>query len=312
MVPNTYEATQETLIARVHPEDRELVRQANQRSLETGEDSKIEFRVIWPDGSVHWLESKCQVFYDEKGNPVRQIGISLDICDRKQADTQIQASLQEKEVLLQEIHHRVKNNLQVISSLLDLQSESIKEPATLELFRESQNRVKSMALVHEKLYQSKDFSRINFAEYVENLISYLFRAYGVSEDQIYLELDIAQVTLNIDTAIPCGLIVSELVSNALKYAFIDNTKGLISVSLHSDENNNFLLIVKDDGRGMPIDFDFKSVKSLGLQLVNILTKQLKGKLELNRRDGTEFRVIFSEIIRKREQINESEIQNSNS
>ena len=301
LVPNTYEATQETLLARVHPEDRELVRQANQRSLETGEESKIEFRVIWPDGSIHWLESKCQVFYDERGNPVRQIGISLDICDRKQADAQIQASLQEKEILLQEIHHRVKNNLQIVSSLLDLQSDSIQEPATLELFRESQNRVKSMALVHEKLYQSKDFTRINFAEYVENLISYLFRAYGVSEDHIYLELDIAQVTLNIDTAIPCGLIVSELVSNALKYAFLDNLQGLISISLRSDESNNFLLIVKDDGRGMPTDFDFKSVKSLGLQLVNILTKQLKGTLELDRHDGTEFRVSFSEIIRKREQ-----------
>ena len=301
LVPNTYEATQETLLARVHPEDRELVRQANQRSLETGEESKIEFRVIWPDGSIHWLESKCQVFYDERGNPVRQIGISLDICDRKQADAQIQASLQEKEILLQEIHHRVKNNLQIVSSLLDLQSDSIQEPATLELFRESQNRVKSMALVHEKLYQSKDFTRINFAEYVENLISYLFRAYGVSEDHIYLELNIAQVTLNIDTAIPCGLIVSELVSNALKYAFLDNLQGLISISLRSDESNNFLLIVKDDGRGMPTDFDFKSVKSLGLQLVNILTKQLKGTLELDHHDGTEFRVSFSEIIRKREQ-----------
>ncbi|HAJ61637.1 MAG TPA: hypothetical protein DCP31_22265 [Cyanobacteria bacterium UBA8543] len=301
LVPNTYEATQETLLARVHPEDRELVRQAKQRSLETGEESKIEFRVIWLDGSIHWLESKCQVFYDARGNPVHQIGISLDICDRKQADAQIQASLHEKEILLQEIHHRVKNNLQIVSSLLDLQSESIQEPATLELFRESQNRVKSMALVHEKLYQSKDFTRVNFAEYVENLISYLFRAYGVSEDHIYLNLDIAQVTLNIDTAIPCGLIVSELVSNALKYAFLDNLQGLISISLRSNESNNFLLIVKDDGRGMPIDFDFKSVKSLGLQLVNILTKQLKGTLELDRHNGTEFRVSFSEIIRKREQ-----------
>jgi PAS domain S-box-containing protein len=223
------------------------------------------------------------------------VSVGIDITERKQAEAQIQASLQEKEVLLQEIHHRVKNNLQVISSLLDLQSQQIEESAMLEVFRESQNRVKSMALVHEKLYQSKNFAIINFAEYTESLTNYLFKAYELNAGDVTLELDIDEVSLNIDTAIPCGLIINELVSNALKYAFPDRRTGTIRVALHADRDRHFTMIVEDNGVGFSLEFDLNKVKSLGFQLVNVLAKQLKGSLEIDQTNGSKFQVRFSEI-----------------
>ena len=221
--------------------------------------------------------------------------VGIDITKHKEAEAQIQASLREKEVLLQEVHHRVKNNLQVISSLLDLQSQQIEEQATLEIFRESQNRVKSMALVHEKLYKSQDFARINFAEYTESLTSYLFKAYQFNRDKITLELNLDEVTLNIDTAIPCGLIVNELVSNSLKHAFPNNQSGTIRIIMFADETQHFHLIVEDNGVGFPPDWNLKQSQSLGIQLVHVLTKQIKGKLELDNRLGSRFCVSFPVI-----------------
>jgi len=183
----------------------------------------------------------------------------------------------------------------VISSLLDLQSQQLEDSVMLEVFRESQNRVKSMALVHEKLYQSKNFAKINFAEYTESLTNYLFKAYELNPGQVSLELDIEEVALNIDTAIPCGLIINELVSNALKYAFPGQRSGKIGITLHSEADKRFTLTIKDDGVGLPGDWDFKNVKSLGLQLVKVLTKQLKGTIEINPSLGSQFQVKFSEI-----------------
>jgi PAS domain S-box-containing protein len=223
------------------------------------------------------------------------VSVGINITERKQAEAQIQSSLREKDVLLQEIHHRVKNNLQVISSLLDLQSQQIEEQAMLEVFRESQNRVKSMALVHEKLYQSKDFARIDFAEYTKSLINYLFKAYELNADNITLEVSIdEQVTLDIDTAIPCGLIINELISNALKHAFPNNRMGIIRVSIYSENDNTFTLIIEDDGVGFPMNWDFQTAQSLGIQIVNVLVKQIKGQIELDRSKGSKFRVNFSE------------------
>jgi PAS domain S-box-containing protein len=291
---NTLERTCEAFLACVHPEDRDRVRQCEQCSIETGEDCDIEFRVVLPDRGIRWIESKSQVFYDETGKPVRMTGISLDISDRKQAETQIKESLREKELLLQEIHHRVKNNLQVISSLLDLQSHYIKDRVMLEVFRESCNRVKSMALVHEQLYQSRDCARINFVEYIQNLTNYLFRVYGVNSEKITLELDVDDITLNINTAIPCGLIISELVSNALKYAFPNSKEGIVKIAIDYHKDNNYLtLMVRDNGIGFSINSSINNVKSLGLQIVKVLTNQLDGTLEITHRVGTEFRISFS-------------------
>jgi PAS domain S-box-containing protein len=217
-----------------------------------------------------------------------------EIAERKRAEEQIKASLEEKEVLLKEIHHRVKNNLQVISSLLYLQSKSIKDKAALQMFQESQNRVRSMAFIHERLYQSQDLARVDFAEYVRSLTNYLFRSYGVSTDVIQLKINMDDVPLSIDTAIPCGLIVNELVSNSLKYAFPDGKGGEIRIELGSDGDNRFALMVSDDGVGLPEDVDFRKTESLGLQLVNNLSvAQLEGAIDLDRSGGTTFRITFT-------------------
>ncbi|MBD1808162.1 PAS domain S-box protein [Microcoleus sp. FACHB-SPT15] len=294
-VPNTADDTNDAFLKILHPDDHELFNKAEQHAIETGEGYDIEFRILLPDGSIRWLEAKGRVIYDETGNPARIAGIDVDISERKLAEIKIKESLQEKEVLLQEIHHRVKNNLQVISSLLDLQSQHIQNQPMLEIFRESQSRIRSMALVHEKLYQSKDCAKIIFVDYVETLTSYLFQVYGVKAENITLNLKIDDISLNIDTAIPCGLIINELVSNSLKYAFPNRKEGVITVIFQSSLNGQRKLIVKDNGIGLSANFKLDHVKSLGLKLVNVLTKQIEGTIAVNRNAGTEFRISFLEI-----------------
>lgn len=238
-----------------------------------------------------------------------------EITERKRVEEQLQTSLREKEVLLKEIHHRVKNNLQVVSSLLKLQSEQVQDKQTFEMFRESQNRVKSMALFHENLYQSRDLAKIDFAEYIRRIAAYLFRSYGVNPDAITLKIDIEGASVGIDTAMLCGVIINELVSNSLKHAFPTLTgqagkargersesKGEIRIALCSDTDNQFTLIVSDNGVGLPKDLDFRNTKSLGLQLVNMLTRQLEGTIELDVSDGTAFKITFAKLEESKELI----------
>ena len=222
---------------------------------------------------------------------VRQASVTLQ---RLQTEDQIKASLKEKEVLLREIHHRVKNNLQIISSLLNLQSRCIKDKQVLHVFKESQNRIRSMGLIHEKLYQSKDLARIDFTEYVGGLVANLFQSYEVDSDRITLETSIEEAFLEVNTAIPCGLIIDELVSNSLKYAFTEGRKGKIQINLHSDKEGKFTLIVSDNGIGFPRDLDFRKTESLGLQLVCTLVDQLEGTIELDRSGGSTFKISFKE------------------
>jgi two-component sensor histidine kinase len=217
---------------------------------------------------------------------------------RRQAEEQTKASLAEKEVLLKEIHHRVKNNLQVISSLLNLQSSYITDEQSSQMFRESQNRVRSMALIHEKLYQSSDLARIDFAGYVRELSDYLFRMYGAKSHNIKLEVNVDDVPLDIDTAIPCGLIINELISNSLKYGFPAETEkrkpeGEIRVGLCAGNDDKLILTVSDNGTGFPENLDFQNTDSLGLQLVNTLTGQLEGDIQLDRKAGTTFNITFA-------------------
>ncbi len=216
-----------------------------------------------------------------------------DITERKKVEERIRNSLKEKEMLLQEIHHRVKNNMQVISSLLNLQVKEIEDKRTVELFRESQNRIKSMALIHESLYQSKNFTNINFKEYIKILTDNLFRAYRISKGKVGLNLAIQDVSLGIDNAIPCGLITNELVSNSLKYAYPGKKRGNINIMLNSNEKNEINLVVKDDGVGLPKDFNYGKTKSLGLHLVKMLVEdQLQGEIKINRTNGTTFQIKF--------------------
>ena len=221
--------------------------------------------------------------------------LEKDITERKQAQEQIQASLEEKELLLKEIHHRVKNNLQIISSLLNLQSAYLKEPQSIEQFKESQFRVRAMALVHEKLYQSKNLARIDFGSYTRDLTTNLLRVYRNNSNTVSLDVIADDIALDIDTAIPMGLIINELITNSLKFAFPAGQRGKISIELRRDDGHQVTLLFRDNGMGLEKDLDFRNTESLGLQLVNALTKQLDGTIELDTKGGTAFKITFAEI-----------------
>lgn len=228
------------------------------------------------------------------GELIGSMGVSRDITESKLAEKQLKEALKEKEILLKEVHHRVKNNLQVISSILNLQSSYVSDENTLNILKESQNRIKSMAFIHESLYQNKDFAQIKFSEYVVNLTNNLIHSYGIYNNLIDLKLEIDEVFLNLDDSIPCGLIINELVSNALKYAFSNNEQGQIEVKV-KNKGNKVYLSVADNGKGLPKDFNIENTPSLGLQLVSSLCEQLEANLKLTTQEGkgTRFEIEFS-------------------
>ena len=208
----------------------------------------------------------------------RYVASILDITSRKQAEDELRRSLQEKEVLLKEVHHRVKNNMQVISSLISLQADKISDPESLERLRESQNRIKSMALVHESLYQSENLASIDPAGYLKNLTSEVISSYSL-DTAITVEFTITVHAMDLDTALPCGLIVNELISNSLKHGFKGRTEGRITITL-DEADDEYILSVRDDGCGLPADFDISSLDSLGIKLINVLTRQMRGTIEI--------------------------------
>jgi two-component sensor histidine kinase/PAS domain-containing protein len=261
-----------------------------------------------------WLDTHVSLLCDGRGRPAGRLvvlrditelveneeklksfneSLKAEIAERRRAEERMAASLQEKEVLLKEIHHRVKNNLQIVSSLLSLQSENIDLLDPARTFRESQDRIRSMALVHEKLYRSGDVARIDFREYVESLTMGLYRSYFPGPG-VRIFADIENVSLDIDLAVSCGLIINELVSNSLKYAFPDGRTGEIRVGMVRDWRK-FILTVSDSGAGLPPGLDFRNTSSLGLQLVNTLVGQLEGTIELDTARGTRFKITFAEI-----------------
>jgi two-component sensor histidine kinase len=226
------------------------------------------------------------------GNEV--LGMVMDITDRKKATEKMKAALKEKEILLKELHHRVKNNMQVISGLIELQSQQLDDDAAREIFNETRDRVSSMALIHENLYKASDLGNINFSEYIKTLTNHLFYCYNVDFNVVQLKTEVKDVFLDVQVGIPCGLIVNELVSNTLKHAFPEGRRGEVIVSLKSGDGGQYTLIVKDDGTGFPEDLDFRKTKSLGMQLVTMLVDQLKGTIDLKRNEGTEFVISFPE------------------
>jgi PAS domain S-box-containing protein len=286
-------------ISRVLPEDLENVILPRYEDIFAERTAKLEYRFRHKDGTLRWFSMTLLSQRDETANCWVVTTVDTDITERKQAEEQLEASLQEKEALLKEVHHRVKNNLQVICSLLDLQLQRIQDPQVLEVFRNSQNRVRSMALIHEKLYQSESLSKVNLADYIESLTMYLIQTYAINPNKITLQLNLEPVLLNLDTAIPCGLILNELISNALKHAFPGNTDGTIWISLSclrpvmpSQRCDVFELVVGNNGVKLPELPDFSRAKSLGFQLVNILTQQLNGQIEVSQNQGTEFKLRF--------------------
>lgn len=222
--------------------------------------------------------------------------VQSELAERKRAEEQLKVSLKEKEALLKEIHHRVKNNLQVISSVLRLQSDYIKDEKVLALFSDSQNRIRSMALIHEKLYQSKDLLRIDFGEYIRDLTSNLLRSYAASSQAVTLRITADDIWLNVDTAIPCGLIINELISNSLKHAFpIGKENNEVQIIIRSIDDRKYALTVSDNGIGLPVNLDFRNTASFGLELVGIFTEQIEGYIELDRSNGAKFTITFTEL-----------------
>ncbi len=218
--------------------------------------------------------------------------LEQEVLERKRAEEKIKGSLKEKEMLLKEIHHRVKNNLQVVSSMLKIQSEYSQDKKTVDMFQESQNRVRSIALIHEMLYQSKNLSKIDFSEYIQPITTNLMRTYGVDPIRIKLNINVKNVFMDLDRAIPCGLIINELFSNVLKHAFPEGRQGEVLIDLFQETSQEFTLLIKDNGVGLPVGMDFKNTDSLGLQLVNALVDQLGGTIMFEDRVGTTFRITF--------------------
>lgn len=221
--------------------------------------------------------------------------LQQEIIERKQAEANLKNSLTEKEVLLKEIYHRVKNNLLVVSSLLEIQSNSIEDPETIRTLKNSQDRIHSMALVHEQLYSSENLKEIDISVYIKALLEKISSSHANLKQTINFIVDTQELNLNIETVNSCGLIINELVTNALEHAFVDRSQGNIWLSLQRNDKSEIVLMIKDDGRGVPPDFDFHETESLGLRLVRILTRQLEGEIELDLENNTCFRITFSEL-----------------
>ncbi len=275
----------------VHPEYRETVR-CRGLARQRGElvPNQYEIKVLLKKGEERWaIASAGGIEY--KGKPAGIVTM-IDITESRRWQELISSSLAEKELLLKEVHHRVKNNLQIISTLLDLQSEFIEDTIALASFRESQDRIKAMALIHERLYEAENFASVDFAEYIENLSSHLFNSYQMDPGRITLKVDAGGVCIGIDKAIPCGLIINELLSNAMKYAFPDKRSGEISVRFDADSDDWVTLSVADTGVGLPPGLDPVATGTLGLQLVSMLAKQLGGEVIVGSGAGAMFAIRF--------------------
>jgi PAS domain S-box-containing protein len=245
------------------------------------------------DGTSIQVRENARAIRDTVGNVLYFDGTVENITERKQAEAKTMASLAEKEALLKEVHHRVKNNMQVISSLLHLQERKVKDKESAALLKDSQNRIQSMALVYNKLYRSENLAGIDMTEYINELALGLVKSYAVSPSRITVQVAPGKVFLDVDLAIPCGMVVNELVTNSLKYAFPDNRKGLIFISLKEEVNHTLELVVSDNGVGIPENFNPDNTTTLGIKLVsNLVCDQLGGKMELNRSPGTTFRITF--------------------
>jgi len=271
------------------PDERETF---NLNLKQYGFVNDYELQLLAKDGRVIEVSASSKIVLGKNGKPAGVEGLLRDITDRKRAEAEIKASLKEKEVLLQEIHHRVKNNMQIISSLLNLQSSKVKDKKVVGMFQESRDRIRAMALIHEKLYQSKDLALVNLAQYIESLYLHLYHMYSVDTSTVRLNQHIDDIFLDINTAIPIGLVINELVSNALKHAFPNGIQGEICLELSCDKTGKYRLIVKDNGVGLPPGVDINNPDTLGMQLVYDLVAQIGGDIDIDSSDGTSFLVTF--------------------
>lgn len=273
--PASYEAWIDT----VHPDDRTRAVETLQEAIQCRQPFSVEYRVQHPDRGIRWLAGRGEAVYDGAGSPLRVAGVNIDVTERKEAEQAIRGSLEEKETLLREIHHRVKNNLAVISSMFYLESTQARDSETVRLLQEARDRVLSMALVHETLYRSTEFARLNFAAYLDTLLAQLLRSYENETPNVAVRTQVDGVTMNLDTAVPCALIVNELVTNCLKHAFPDARTGEISVGMRR-VNGRIELRVADTGVGMSSHVDPATARTLGLRIIRSLTAQLDGEFSI--------------------------------
>ena len=274
---------------------------------------RMEYRLRRADGQYRWILDTGIPRFEPDGRFAGFIGSCIDITEIREArdllrrsndelearvherTAALTASLKEKEVLLREVHHRVKNNLQLVSSLLNMQGRQIADPRFRAALDECQSRVQAIALIHERLYQSRDLANVPFADYVRSLAASVFHATGVSPTRIALDVEIDDITLPVDRAIPCGLILNELMTNALKHAFPDGREGRVGIAIKRLGDARLALIIADDGVGLPAELDIQNTHTLGLELVCTLSEQLEGMLHVDRQQGTSFRLEFESV-----------------
>jgi PAS domain S-box-containing protein len=279
--------------AEIHPEDRAACISAYDRHLKARTKLAHEYRHMDRFGHYHWIEEVAVPRFDIEGRYEGHVGCCVDVTERREQAERLGAALKEKETLLKEVHHRVKNNLQVISSLLDLQAGASRDPALKAAMREGQGRVRAMSLIHETLYQSGDFARIPFGEYLERLSRTLLASYQTRNGRVGLTVKADPVFLDLQTAVPCGLLVNELLSNSLKHGFPDGRAGLITIEVRRENATAVRLVVADDGVGMPVGLDLKGGATLGMQLVRVLSEQIGAEVRWENTGGTRVELRFA-------------------
>jgi len=279
----------------VYPEDFDRCLKTYGEAFDRRESFELEYRQRKADGQYGWLLDHGVPRFLPNGEFAGYIGSCIELTERKDLEDRLRNAVKEKESLLREVHHRVKNNLQVISSLLNLQAASIKDPQVVQLFRESQTRITSIALLHETLHRSNDLSCVRMSNYLRTLAGHVFRSYGIDPKAIVLDLLVEDLAFDIDTAMTCGMIVEELLSNSLKHAYAVGKGGRIQIELQAQDEGAYLLQVRDDGVGISKDGVRRNPGSLGLELVNLLAGKLGGTVELQSGPGTAWRIEFHQL-----------------
>ncbi len=291
--PGEVKPTLESMSNVVHPDDLKIMYAEVDRYFKKEiSHYSHDFKMIKKDGTILWTRHRASAIFDSDGKPIRMIGTTADISDIKIAHEKSAKALKVKEILIKEIHHRVKNNLQIISSLIRLQKSKSENKEVIESLDQTSNRIHSMALLHQLLYKSNNFTVVNFHNYVKSLLRFL--SISIDMSNISVQKEILDANISFDTATNCGMIIMELLTNSIKYAFPNKGEGMIYICFTKEDENKFKLIVKDNGIGFPKNINFRETDSLGMQIVTSLTEQLEGEIEMIADNGTSFELTFQD------------------